>query len=267
MKNLLRLNNQIIPVNRPKIFPEDIKSVSKALKESWISGEGPYIKKFENNFAKYHKKKYGISVSNGTAALEVAIKSLNLKKGSEIIIPAFSIISTALCVIKNNLKPILVDVDLESWNMCPEQVLKKINKKTKAIIITHIYGFPVHMEKILKTAKKKKILIIEDAAEMIGQRYKNKLCGSFGDISTFSFYANKHITTGEGGMILTNSKKIYEKSKSLKNLSFGLGSNRFNHEDIGWNYRLSSLQAAMGISQLKKINKLVKRTSTSRAAE
>ena len=259
MKNLLRLNNQIIPVNRPKIFPEDIKSVSKALKESWISGEGPYIKKFENNFAKYHKKKYGISVSNGTAALEVAIKSLNLKKGSEIIIPAFSIISTALCVIKNNLKPILVDVDLESWNMCPEQVLKKINKKTKAIIITHIYGFPVHMEKILKTAKKKKILIIEDAAEMIGQRYKNKLCGSFGDISTFSFYANKHITTGEGGMILTNSKKIYEKSKSLKNLSFGLGSNRFNHEDIGWNYRLSSLQAAMGISQLKKINKLVKR--------
>ncbi len=259
MKNLLRLNNQIIPVNRPKIFPEDIKSVSKALKESWISGEGPYIKKFENNFAKYHKKKYGISVSNGTAALEVAIKSLNLKKGSEIIIPAFSIISTALCVIKNNLKPILVDVDLESWNMCPEQVLKKINKKTKAIIITHIYGFPVHMEKILKTAKKKKILIIEDAAEMIGQRYKNKLCGSFGDISTFSFYANKHITTGEGGMILTNSKKIYEKSKSLRNLSFGLGSNRFNHEDIGWNYRLSSLQAAMGISQLKKINKLVKR--------
>ena len=164
-------------------------------------------------------------------------------------------LSLPLCVLlKTILNLFLVDVDPESWNMCPEQVLKKkINKKTKAIIITHIYGFPVHMEKILKTAKKKKILIIEDAAEMIGQRYKNKLCGSFGDISTFSFYANKHITTGEGGMILTNSKKIYEKSKSLRNLSFGLGSNRFNHEDIGWNYRLSSLQAAMGISQLKKL--------------
>jgi len=259
MKNISRLKNKLIPVNRPKVFPEDIASVSKALRESWISGDGPYVKKFEKEFGKLHKKKYAISVSNGTAALEIAIKSLNLKRGSEIIIPTFSIISTALCVIKNNLKPVLVDAELDSWNMSPEQVIKKINKNTKAIIITHIYGFPVNMDKILKVAKKKKISIVEDAAEMIGQTYKKKLCGSFGDVSTFSFYANKHITTGEGGMILTNDKKICEKSKSLRNLSFGNAQNRFNHEDIGWNYRMSSLQAAMGISQLKKINYLVKR--------
>ena len=259
MKNLSKLKSNFIPVNRPKVFKSDIKNVVKALKENWISGEGPYIKKFENDFAKFHKRKYAISVSNGTAALEVALKSLQLKKGSEVIIPAFSIISTALCVIKNNLKPILVDVELDTWNMGVDQILKKINKKTKAIIITHIYGFPVDMKKVLDAAKRKNIFIIEDAAEMIGQKYRNKLCGSFGDISTFSFYANKHITTGEGGMILTNDRRIFEKSKSLRNLCFGNGKDRFNHEDIGWNYRLSSLQAAMGISQLKKINYLVKR--------
>ena len=259
MKNISRLKDKFIPVNKPLVFKNDIKNVVRSLNESWISGEGPYVKNFETKFAKYHKRRYAISVSNGTAALEVAIKSLNLKKGSEVIIPSFSIISTALCVIKNNLKPVLVDCDLDTWNMTPEEVIRKINKKTKAIIITHIYGFPVDMKDILKIAKKKKIFIIEDAAEMIGQKYKKKLCGSFGDISTFSFYANKHITTGEGGMILTNNIELFEKSKSLKNLCFGLGNNRFNHEDIGWNYRMSSLQAAMGISQLKKINYLVKR--------
>ena len=259
MKNISKLNSKLIPVNRPKVFSSDIKNVVKSLKENWISGDGPYVRKFEDNFAKFHKRKYAISVSNGTAALEIALKSLNLKKGSEVIIPAFSIISTALCVIKNNLKPILVDADLETWNMNPEQIIKKISKKTKAIIITHIYGFPVDMQKVLDATKKKNIFIIEDAAEMIGQKYRNKLCGSFGDISTFSFYANKHITTGEGGMILTNDRRIFEKSKSLRNLCFGNGKDRFNHEDIGWNYRLSSLQAAMGISQLKKINYLVKR--------
>ena len=136
-----------------------------------------------------------------------------MKRGSEVIIPSFSIISTANAVIKNNLKPILVDCDLETWNMTVEETIKKISKKTKAIIITHIYGLPVDMKKILEIAKKRKIIIIEDAAEVIGLKYKNKVCGSFGDLSTFSFYANKHITTGEGGMICTNNKKYYERCK------------------------------------------------------
>lgn len=255
----LKLKNKFIPVNTPKIFSQEKKYINKALSTGWISSEGPYVKEFENRFSRFNKRKYGIAVSSGTAALEIAIKSLNLKKGDEIIVPSFSIISTVLCIIKNGLKPILVDSDLKNWNMDVNQVLKKINKKTKAIIVTHIYGFPVDMKNILKIANKKKITVIEDAAEMIGQKYENKICGSFGKISTFSFYANKHITTGEGGMILTNEKDIYEKCRSLRNLCFSTSGNRFNHNDIGWNYRFTNLQAAIGLGQLKNINWIVKR--------
>ena len=259
MKAKLKLNSKFIPVNTPKIFKEDKKNVNISLRDNWISSEGPFVKKFEEKFSKYNKRKYGIAVSSGTAALEISLKVLNLKKGSEVIIPTFTIISTALSVIKMDLKPVLVDSDLKNWNMLPEQIIKKINKKTKAIIITHIYGFPVDMEKILKIANKKKIKIVEDAAEMIGQKYKNKNCGSFGDLSTFSFYANKHITTGEGGMILTNDKKLYFKCKSLRNLCFGTGKERFNHDDLGWNYRMTNIQAALGLGQLKNINWIIKR--------
>ena len=255
----LKLKNKFIPVNTPKIFSQEKKYINKALSTGWISSEGPYVKEFENRFSRFNKRKYGIAVSSGTAALEIAIKSLNLKKGDEIIVPSFSIISTVLCIIKNGLKPILVDSDLKNWNMDVNQVLKKINKKTKAIIVTHIYGFPVDMKNILKIANKKKITVIEDAAEMIGQKYENKICGSFGKISTFSFYANKHITTGEGGMILTNEKDIYDKCRSLRNLCFSTSGNRFNHNDIGWNYRFTNLQAAIGLGQLKNINWIVKR--------
>ena len=258
MKIKLKSKNNFIPVNTPKIYGDEKKYVNDCLTSGWISSEGKYVKEFERRFSKFNNKKYGIAVTSGTAALEVALKSLNLKKKSEVIIPNFSIISTALCVVKLGLKPILVDADPETWNMCPKQIIKKINKKTKAIIITHIYGFPVDMKNILQIAKRKKIKIIEDTAEMIGQTYYKKKCGSFGDISTFSFYANKHITTGEGGMILTNDKKIYLKSVSLRNLCFG-SKNRFDHDDIGWNYRMTNLQAAMGCGQLNNIKKILKR--------
>ena len=259
MRKKLRLKSKFIPVNTPKLFNQEKINVKKCLTSGWISSEGKYVKKFEEDFSKYNKRNYGVAVSSGTGALEIALKSFNLKRGDEIIIPTFSIISTALCVVKLGLKPILVDSDLMTWNMDTEQVIKKISKKTKAIIITHIYGFPVNMNKVLRLAKKKNIKIIEDAAEMIGQTYYKKKCGSFGDISTFSFYANKHITTGEGGMILTNDKKIYEKCKSLRNLCFGSGDHRFNHNDIGWNYRMTNLQAAVGCGQLKNISKIIRR--------
>ena len=244
----------------PHISKIDQQYVSKAMQpKNWYNKPYFFVEKFEYEFAKYNKRKFGVAVSNGTAALEIAIKSLNFKEGDEIIVPSFSIISTVLCVIKNGLKPVLVDSDLDNWNMDVDQVLKKINKKTKGIIITHIYGFPVNMKKILKIANKKGIYIVEDSAEMIGQKYNNKICGSFGQISTFSFYANKHITTGEGGMILTNDKKIYEKCKSLRNLCFNTVGNRFNHDDIGWNYRFTNIQAALGLGQLKNINWIIKR--------
>ena len=258
MKTISKLKSKFIPVNTPKIYKDEKKYVNKCLSTGWISSEGKYVKEFEKKFSKFINKKYGVAVSSGTAALEVAMKSLNLKKKSEVIIPNFSIISTALCVVKLGLKPVLVDVDPVTWNMSPKEIFKKINKNTKAIIITHIYGFPVEMKDVLAVARKKKIKIIEDTAEMIGQTYNNKKCGSFGDLSTFSFYANKHITTGEGGMILTNDKKLYSKCASLRNLCFG-SKNRFDHDDIGWNYRMTNLQAAMGCGQLNNISKILKR--------
>ncbi len=259
MKIKSKLKNKFIPVNVPKIFNQEKINVKKCLDTGWISSEGKYVKKFEESFSKYNKRIFGVAVSSGTAALEIGMKSLNLKKGDEVIIPTFSIISTALCVLKLGLKPVLVDSNIYTWNMDSDQVIKKITKKTKAIIITHIYGFPVDMKKILAIAKRKNIKIIEDSAEMIGQTYFKKRCGTFGDLSTFSFYANKHITTGEGGMILTNNKKIYNKCKSLRNLCFGIGTKKFNHDDIGWNYRMTNVQAAIGCGQLKNISWIIRR--------
>ena len=258
MKKKLGLNKKtFFPVSVPNVTRKDIVSVNKALKAGWISSEGPEVKKFEKNFSKYIGHKYGVAVSSGTAALEIAIKSLNLKKGDEIIIPNFTIISNALAAIKQDLKIKLIDCGKFDWNMDISEIKKNISKKTKAIIATHIYNFPLRIDLLKKICKKKKIIIIEDAAETLGQKLNKKLCGSYGDISTFSFYANKQITTGEGGMITTNNKKLYEKSSSLRNLSFGK-KDRFNHDDISWNYRMTNIQASLGISQLKRINQIVR---------
>mgnify|MGYP001185631798 FL=1 len=251
---------KFIPVNIPRLYKDEKNNVTECIRTNWISSEGKFVKIFEENFSKFNRRKYGIALSSGTAALEVAVKSLNLKKNSEVIIPSFSIISTALCVIKLGLKPVLVDCEINTWNVNPNEILEKINKRTSAIIITHIYGLPVDLAKVLRIAKQKNIKIIEDTAELIGQKYREKICGSFGDLSTFSFYANKHITTGEGGMIVTNDKKLYEKCKSLRNLSFSKSYfDRYNHNDIGWNYRMTNLQAALGCGQLKNIQKIIKR--------
>ena len=259
MKKKLRLNKKTIyPVSIPYISQRDINSVNKVLKNGWISSDGPEVRKFESEFSKFIGRKYSVTVSSGTAALEIAIKALGIKKNDEVLIPNFTIISNALAVVKQQAKPVLVDCNLENWNIDINQLENKINKKTKAIIVTHIYSFANDMDKILKICRKNNIFVIEDAAEVIGLKYKNKKCGSFGDISTFSFYANKQITTGEGGMISVNKFDLYNKCKSLRNLCFGK-LNRFNHEDIGWNYRMTNIQAALGLSQIKNINKIVKK--------
>ena len=250
--------NNFIPVSKPEVSKNDIKAVNKVLKKSWISSDGPEVKIFEKEFSKKVKRKFSIAVSNGTAALEIAIKALGIKKNDEVIIPNFTIISNALAVIKQNAKPVLVDCDLENWNIKIEDIKKKINKRTKALIVTHIYSFSNDMDKILKICKKNKIFLIEDAAEVVGLKYKDRNCGSFGDISTFSFYANKQVTTGEGGMISTNSKTLNERCRSLRNLCFGK-TNRFNHNDLGWNYRITNIQAALGITQLKRLDSIVKK--------
>lgn len=259
MKKKLNLeNNKFIPVNQPVITNQDITNVKNVLKSGWISAEGPDIKLFEKKFSKFINHKYGIAVCNGTAALVVAVQSLNLPKNSEVIIPNFTIFSNALACIQNNLIIKPVDCDLYDWNMNIKSIEKEITKKTKLIIATHIYNYPMNIQKLQKICKEKKIFLIEDAAEVFGQKFKNNSkCGSFGDLSTYSFYANKQITTGEGGMITTNSKKLYNKICSLRNLSFGKV-DRFNHDDISSNYRMSNIQAALGLSQLKRINTIVK---------
>lgn len=248
----------MLKVYEPLITKSDAIAVYKSILKGWISSSGPNVKKFENKFSKTVQKKYGIFVSNGSAALDIAIKSLGLPKKSEIIIPNFTIISNYLSVIRNDHIPIPVDCSLDDWNMDLELLKKNITKKTRAIIATHIYGFPLNMKKLKKICKKKNIIIIEDAAEQIGQNIYTKPTGSFGDISTFSFYANKAITTGEGGMICTNNSKIYKKCLGLRNLCFG-EKNRFNHYDVGWNYRATNIQATLGLSQLKRLINIVKK--------
>ena len=250
---------KFIPVNTPLISNKDALNVSKSIKSGWISSEGPNVKEFENKIANFLDRKFGCAVSSGTAALDIAIKSLGLKKDDEVIMPSFTIISNALAIIKNSAKPILVDVDLNTWNIKIEDIENKITKKTKCLMIPHIYGLGNDMDKILKIAKKYKLYLIEDAAEVLGLKYKKKKYGSFGDISILSFYANKHITTGEGGMLLTNNFNLNKKFRDYRNLCFGSKKNRFNHYDIGWNYRFTNIQATLGLSQLKRINKIIKK--------
>ena len=250
---------KFIPVNTPLINNKDALSVAKTIKSGWISSEGPSVKEFEKKIAKFLDRKFGCAVSSGTAALEIAIRSLGLNKNDEVIMPSFTIISNAMAIVKSSAKPILVDVNLNTWNIKIEDIEKKITKKTKCLMIPHIYGLANDMDKILKITKKYNLYLIEDAAEVFGLKYKNKQCGSFGDISILSFYANKHITTGEGGMLLTNNPKLNEKFKDYRNLCFGSKKNRFNHYDISWNYRYTNIQATLGLSQLKRIGKIIKK--------
>tara|TARA_X000000950_G_scaffold205530_1_gene247245 strand:+ start:21569 stop:22681 length:1113 start_codon:yes stop_codon:yes gene_type:complete len=247
-----------VPVNRPSVDRREVKEVLKTLKTGWVSADSPINKEFEKNFSKKINRKHSVAVSSGTAALDIAVKSLNLKKGDEVIVPTFTIISTLSQIVRQGLKPILIDSDPITWNMDVNKIKKKISNRTKAIMVVHIYGIPTEMKEILKLANKYNLYVIEDAAEQLGQTYNGKPIGSFGDISTFSFFANKHITTGEGGMIATNNSKLKDKFKILRNLSFNPKKQKFIHDTLGWNYRMTSLQAAMGKIQLKKLAKFIK---------
>ena len=248
---------KFIPVNQPLLKGNEKKYLINAINTNWISSEGPYIKKFETLLEKKFLRKNAIAVTNGTAALDIAIESLGIKAGDEIIAPSFTIISCLLQIVRIGAKPILIDSDPINWNMKVEDIEKKITKKTKAILIVHTYGLPVDLDPILKLVKKYNLYLIEDAAEVIGQNYKGRPCGSFGDISTFSFYVNKQITTGEGGAILTNNLKIAERCRSLRNLCFQKNK-RFVHEKLGWNCRMTNLQAAVGLAQLERLDYFVK---------
>ena len=250
----------MIPVNTPFLNGNEKKYLNECIDTGWISSEGPFVQKFEKNLSTYVGRKHATACANGSAALDIAVKALGLKKDDEVIIPSFTIISCTQSLVKLGIKPLLIDSSYETFNMRVDDIEKKITPKTKAIMIVHIFGLSVDLEPILKIAKKYNLKIIEDAAEVIGQEYKNKKCGSFGDISTFSFYSNKHITTGEGGMVLTDDEELDKRAKKLRNLCFSADPNkRFIHEDLGWNYRITNMQAAIGLAQLEQIDKMIEK--------
>jgi perosamine synthetase len=253
------MGNRNVPVNTPLFSGNEEKYLINCIKTGWISSEGPYIREFEEKFSAYIGVKEGIAVSNGSAALDVAVKALGIGKGDEVILPTFTIISPCQSIVTAGATPVLVDSDPVTWNMDISDLESKISPRTVAICVVHMYGLPTDMDPIIALCKKYDLKLIEDAAEMHGQTYKGKKCGSFGDISTFSFYPNKHITTGEGGMVLTNNQELAEKCRKLRNLAFEPGGRRFVHNELGWNYRMTNLQAALGLAQLEKIESHITR--------
>ncbi len=247
---------QIIPVNEPLIGAQEARYVSECLETGWISSEGHFIREFEERWAAYCGMKYGVAVSNGTVALQAAVACLDLAPGDEIILPTFTIISCAQAVTYNGGVPVLVDSDPRTWCMDVNQIEDKITPRTRAIMPVHIYGHPVDMAPVRALAEKHKLIIIEDAAEAHGAEYQGRKCGGLGDLNCFSFYANKIITTGEGGMVLTNRADYAERLRSLRNLCFKR-ERRFYHTELGHNFRLTNVQAAIGLGQLERIDELV----------
>ncbi|CAK9028325.1 unnamed protein product [Durusdinium trenchii] len=280
------LSTTAFAVNTPKFWGGEKELVADCIETGWISSEGPAVKEFESKMASRCSRRHAIACANGTAALDIAVKALNLSEGDEVrtapnqrqsleetrhytmsydvqekrlvILPSFCIISVITQVVRGGSVPVLVDSDA-TFNMDVSQLASKITPKTKAIICVHTYHFPVDMEPVLALAKEHGIKVIEDAAEMIGQTCLGRPCGSFGEISTMSFYPNKHITTGEGGMVLCDDPELAERCQQLRNLCFDPKKRRFVHEDLGWNYRMTNLQAALGLGQLLHLDEAVQR--------
>lgn len=256
----------MIPVNEPLLNGNERKYLNECLDTGWISSEGPFINKFEDGFSKRVGRRSGIAVTSGSTALEAAVAALGIGKGDEVVMPTFTIISCAAAIVRAGAKPILIDSDPLTWNMDINQLQERLqdeierqgNNRIKAIMVVHIYGLPVDMDPVIELANKYGLMVIEDAAEVQGQTYKGRPCGSFGELSCFSFYPNKHITTGEGGMIVTDDGRLADRCRSLRNLCF-LPHQRFLHEELGWNFRMTNLQAAIGIAQLERLDEHVAR--------
>jgi len=251
------MSDSFIPVNEPVLDGNEIKYLTECIETGWISCEGPFVHQLEEGIAEKVGRRYGIALSNGSAALDVAVAALNLQPGDEVILPTFTIISCVAAIVRAGAVPVVVDADPRTWNMDPNQIEEKITPRTRVIMAVHIYGLPTEMDPILRLAEKHGLKVIEDAAEAIGQTCNGRPCGSFGDISTLSFYPNKHVTTGEGGMVLTDDPGLAERCRSLRNLCFQ--KKRFVHEELGWNFRMSNLQAAVGVAQMERLDEFVKR--------
>ena len=248
----------MIPVSEPLLTEADYASVMAALRAGWISGAGPQIDAFESAWAAYCGRKHGVALANGSVALQVAVSLLDLQPGDEVIMPTFTIISCALPVVLAGARPVLVDSDPRTWTMAVEQIEARITPRTRAIMPVHIYGHPVDMAPLMELASRHGLAVVEDAAEAHGAEYRGRRAGSFGESSCFSFYANKLLTTGEGGMLLIDDDRLAERARGLRNLGFQPG-RRFLHTEIGFNYRLTNLQAALGVPQVERMDEIVAR--------
>lgn len=248
----------MIPVSEPDIGEKEIEYVDDAVRSGWVSSHGEYINRFEKNFKSYIGTKFGLTASNGTAALHLALSALGIKEGDEVIVPDLTFISPVNTVLYNHATPVLCDIDPENWCIDPEKVEKLITEKTKAIIVVHLYGNSANMDKLMEIKKKYNLYLIEDTAESLGTEYKGKKLGSFGDVGCFSFYGNKIITTGEGGFCTTNNEEIYKMMLLLRDHGMRPES-RYWHDYIGYNYRMTNLQAALGVAQLERLNGFIEK--------
>lgn len=245
--------DKFIPVCEPLLAGNELKYVTEAVETGWISSSGKFVSQFEEQFAAYSDCKYGVAVCNGTIALHLALLALGIGKDDEVILPTFTMIASAFAVCYTGAKPVFVDADKDTWNINVTKIEEKITPKTKAIMPVHIFGKMCDMDAIKALADKYHLYIIEDAAEAHGALYRGKKAGSFSDIAAFSFFANKNITTGEGGMVITNNKEVYDRARYFKNVCFPLdGPRNYQHDDIGFNYRMSNVVAAIGLAQVEK---------------
>jgi perosamine synthetase len=247
-----------IPVNVPAVHEADRQSVLDCLNSGWLSSEGPQVAQFERDFAELVSRRCGVAVSSGTAALDIAVRALGLGPGDEVLVPSLTIISCGRAIVEAGAKPIPVDCDAADWNAHLRHFEPWLTERTRAVLLVHLYGLCADLDPLLSWARARKLAVIEDASQAQGLRYKDRLCGSFGDIGVFSLYANKVITTGEGGMIVCDSDTIADRCRSLRNLCFER-ERRFWHRELGWNYRMSALQAAVGIPQIRRLQELTRR--------
>jgi len=256
-KKKLISGNNFIPVCEPLLEGNEEKYLLECVRTNWISSQGKYVEEFSKKFAEFCGAKYCVLTTSGTTALHLALVALGVGKGDEVIIPAFTMIATAFAVIYTGATPVLVDSEPETGNIDPLKIEEKITKNTKVILPVHIYGHPFDMDPIMKLARRYKLWVVEDAAEAHGAEYKGKKVGGIGDIGCFSFYANKIITMGEGGSVVANNEKLFQKLNMLHDLAHS-PQKRFLHEMVGFNYRLTNLQAAVGLAQLEQVDKFIK---------
>jgi perosamine synthetase len=252
----------VIPVNEPSLGERELEYVTDCVRSGWVSSAGKYIVEFEERWAAYCGRRFGVAVANGSVALHLAVELLDLQPGDEVILPSFTIISCVLPIIQAGATPVLVDSDPRTWTLEPDEVERKITPRTRAIMPVHIYGHPADIDPLVELADRHGLAIVEDAAEAHGAEYLShgawRRCGSFGESSCFSFYANKLVTTGEGGMLVTDDADLAERARRMRNLGF-IPERRFLHHEIGFNYRLTNMQAALGVAQVERMQDIVER--------